>query len=106
MKSNLRNLKLLIVIIFVLNDLDAILTWISIQAGTAYEVNLLPLYLIEKGPYYFFITKFVLVSAGLALLYIRADEGSVRFIGVLKIIAALFVLVILLGSISVAMALL
>lgn len=87
----------LILIIFFLNIADAILTWISVSAGMAYEANPVIARLLSWNAPAFFCIKIGLVSLALLLAYKRIKIDSPRYIYTFSIIVGIMFVIVFLG---------
>lgn len=82
-----------LIILFFLNILDAIFTWLSVSSGKATEVNFVPNILFSHGPLMFFTVKIGLVS--LVLIYVGVKGGADRFLWVFKLLTILMSIIVL-----------
>ena len=77
-----------LVILFILNLIDAIFTVILIDTGRVYEVNPLMNYVLSYGYSEFFFVKIFVVTLGIALLYrCKVLYNSVTAVGMLLMIS-------------------
>jgi hypothetical protein len=70
--------KRFILIIAVLNVLDAVFTWILLSKGWAYEANPVVNMLLEQGPLAFFFVKIGAVSGVLMYMFFRLSMEKAR----------------------------
>lgn len=65
---------LVLIILFVLNLIDGIFTYISVSSGIAIEINPIMNWCLNKGIYIFFLVKAVLISGCILVLYLHKEK--------------------------------
>ncbi len=73
MVQRAKNLTLILYIV-IANLVDAILTYTAVSDGKASELNPLMAFLLEANAAYFFLVKLLLVTLGLALLFLSKNQ--------------------------------
>lgn len=86
--------KILLIIIFILNILDAIFTFISVKSGMAYEINPLANILLARGPFVFFSVKIGIGALLLGFLYFRVKKDNSVHTMILLILACFMMLLV------------
>jgi len=91
--------------IFLLNILDAIFTWISVNSGWAYEVNFASDILLNKGMFVFFFVKIAVVSLAILYTYLRTKnkEPSSLQIKIFNLIKISMIIIVIMGLIGTLM---
>jgi hypothetical protein len=98
-----RATKKLLIVIALLNVIDAVLTWFLVQQGMAQEYNFVPAWLIDQGPLTFFAVKIGAVSGALIYMGVRLTDKTAHkyFYVVLGIAIAYGLIITLLSSIPI-----
>lgn len=68
-------ITILLCVLFILNGIDAILTWYAITYIGAYEANGIMAWLIQQGWGWFFLFKIMMISLVVAELYFLYIKG-------------------------------
>lgn len=92
------NIKVLCVVVFVLNLLDALLTHYLIKENMAYEYNFVMDCVIKKGWVWFYIIK---IAAASGILYILFNNKQARLARVALYIWVVFYSAVVINSLYV-----